>query len=59
MIALRPLKGKIGKTTWSVREGKTIPERIIKTLDVDALKKSKCIAESPKRKNEESTKVDD
>lgn len=59
MIALRPLNGKIGKRSWSVREKMEIPDHILKVLDIEALKKSKSIAESPQRKQRESKKVDD
>lgn len=59
MIALRPLNGKIGKAPWSVREHMEIPLRILKILDVEALKKAKTIAESPKSKSKETKKVND
>ena len=48
MIALRPLHGKFGPMSWTVLEGRKIPEQILKLLDVEKCLKDKVIAEEKK-----------
>ncbi len=60
MIALRPLHGKFaGKLTWTVMEGRLIPEQILKLLDVKKCLKDGVIKESPSKRIMESKEVSD
>ena len=48
MIALRPIHGKFGPMSWTVLEGKKIPEQILKLLNIEKCLKDKVIAEEKK-----------
>ncbi len=52
MIALRPLHGKFaGKLTWTVMEGRKIPEQILALLDV-----KKCLKDGVIKSEKEDKK---
>ena len=48
MIALRPLHGKFGPMSWTVLEGRKIPEQILKLLNIEKYKKAGMIADEKK-----------
>lgn len=50
MIAVRPLKVKLDKRSFTVLEGREIPEYILKNIDIEALKKSGSIRDNSKPK---------
>ena len=51
MIATRDLNGKISGRPFKVLAGREIPEYVLKTLDVENMKKTKQIKESSKKES--------
>jgi hypothetical protein len=56
MIALRDIHVKVGGRTLTALANRTIPEPMMKYLDIEALKKSKAIGEEKKSAKKEDEK---